>query len=353
MQADDRDLLPPVGVPNFPHLTRRRFVAVTASLLAVLLVTVVLASLIGSVKIDLTRALAWGGEGGVDRAILFQTRLPRVLLAAVVGAALATAGAALQGLLRNPLAEPHLIGVSGGAALGAVIAVVLGGRSAFTESSLLPLAAAAGALFSMAVIYRVALVHGRLQPYVLLLAGVVYNAFAGALIMCVNAVADFYQAHGLLFWLMGNLATCSYRLVATVALYTAVAAGWLLLQARQINLLSLGEEGALQLGVDVHRVRRGTFIGASFLVGAVVSVSGMIGFVGLIVPHVTRLVLGADHRLLLPASLLGGAIFLVWADTVARTALGTIEIPVGVVTALCGGPFFIYLLKREGRRPFD
>jgi iron complex transport system permease protein len=340
-------------VASIPHLTRRRFVTVTASLSAVLLVTIALASLIGSVKIDLMRALAWGGEGGVDRVILFQTRLPRVLLAAIVGAALATAGAALQGLLRNPLAEPHLIGVSGGAALGAVIAVVLGGRSTFTESSILPLAAAAGALFSMAVIYRVALVHGRLQPYVLLLAGVVYNAFAGALIMCVNAIADFYQAHGLLFWLMGNLATCSYRLVATVALYTAVAAGWLLLQARQLNLLSLGEEGALQLGVDVHRVRRGTFVGASLLVGAVVSVSGMIGFVGLIVPHVTRLVLGPDHRLLLPASLLCGAIFLVWADTVARTVLGAVEIPVGVVTALCGGPFFIYLLKREGRKPFD
>jgi iron complex transport system permease protein len=333
------------------HLTRRRFVVVNAMLALALLASIVLASLIGSVHVDIRRAWRADLANNTDRVILFETRLPRVLLAAIVGGALATAGVALQGLLRNPLAEPHLIGVSGGAALGAVVAVVIGGRSAFTEASVLPLAAAGGALLSMAVIYRLALVHGRLQPYVLLLAGVVYNAFAGALIMCVNAIADFYQAQGILFWLMGNLATQSYRLVATIGVYTAVGTAWLMLQTRQLNVLSLGEEGALQLGVEVERVRRATFFAASFLVGAVVSVSGMIGFVGLIVPHVMRLLCGADHRLLLPASLLAGATFLVWADTVARTALGVVEIPVGVVTALCGGPFFVYLLKRASRSP--
>jgi iron complex transport system permease protein len=335
-----------------PYLTWRRFVVVNLLLAAVLLTSMVLASLVGSVHIDLARALQSGLADNTDRVILFDTRLPRVLLAAIVGGALATAGVALQGLLRNPLAEPHLIGVSGGAALGAVVAMIVGGRGMFAAVSLLPLGAAAGALLSMAVIYRLALVQGRLQPYVLLLAGVVYNAFAGALIMCVNAIADFYQAQGILFWLMGNLATQSYQLVAMIGLYTGVGAVWLLLHTRQLNVLSLGEEGALQLGVNVDRTRRATFLGASFLVGAVVSVSGMIGFVGLIVPHVMRLLLGADHRLLLPASLLAGATFLVWADTVARTALGVVEIPVGVVTALCGGPFFVYLLKREGRKVF-
>ncbi|HVO23983.1 MAG TPA: iron ABC transporter permease [Candidatus Margulisiibacteriota bacterium] len=334
------------------YLTARRFVAVNAVLLGMLLGSIVLASLIGSVHVDLARALQPGMASNTDRVILFETRLPRVLLAAVVGGALATAGVALQGLLRNPLAEPHLIGVSGGAALGAVVAVILGGRTVLTETSLLPLAAALGALLSMAIIYRLALVHGRLQPYVLLLAGVVYNAFAGALILCVNAIADFYQAQGILFWLMGNLATQSYALVLTIGLYTVAGTVWLLLHTRQLNVLSLGDEGALQLGVAVDRTRRATFFGASLLVGAVVSVSGMIGFVGLIVPHVMRLILGADHRLLLPASLLGGATFLIWADTVARTALGVVEIPVGVVTALCGGPFFVYLLKREGRKAF-
>jgi len=330
------------------HLTARRFMTVNAALFALLLVTLVAASMIGSVRVDLGKALQGGLVDNIDRVILFETRLPRVLLAAMVGAALATAGAALQGLMRNPLAEPHLIGVSGGAALGAVIAVILGGRGAFAEASLLPLAAGIGALTSMAIVYWLALVHGRLQPYVLLLAGVVYNAFAGALIMFVNSIADYYQAYGILFWLMGSLATQSYRLVATIGVYAGAGMVWLILQARELNLLSLGEEAAIQLGVDVHRVRRSTFIASALLVGAVVSVSGMIGFVGLIVPHVMRLLFGADHRLLLPASALAGAIFLVWADTIARTALGVVEIPVGVVTALCGGPFFVYLLKRQG-----
>src|SRR5207237_3250823 len=159
-------------------------------------------------------------------------------------------------------------------AVGAVIGVIIGGRNAFTEASVLPLAAAAGALLSMAVIYRLSLVNGRLQPYVLLLAGVVYNAFAGALIMCVNAIADFYQAQGILFWLMGNLATQSYRLVDTIGLYTLIGAGWLLLQTRQLNVLSLGEDGALQLGGDVAGPRRAAFLGASLLVGAAGSGGG-------------------------------------------------------------------------------
>ena len=333
------------------HLTQRKFVAALVGLLVLLMFSLTAAACIGSVSIDLARAL-WGDSANTDRVILFEARLPRVLLAAVVGVALGTSGTALQGLLRNPLAEPHLIGVSGGAALGAVLAVILGGQGVFATAALLPLAASAGALLSMLVIYRLALVNGRLQPYVLLLAGVVYNAFAGALIMFVNSIADHYQAYGILYWLMGNLSTQGYGLVAAIALYVGCGALWLMRHARDLNLLSLGEESALQLGVDVPRVRRETFFASSLLVGAVVSVSGMIGFVGLIVPHVTRLLLGADHRLLLPASALAGASFLVWADTLARTLLGSIEIPVGVVTALCGGPFFVYLLQRETRRQF-
>jgi iron complex transport system permease protein len=332
------------------YLTRRRFVIVTGLLAIVLLGSIVAAVQVGSVPVNMARALRGDLVDNTDRVILFETRLPRVLLAAVVGAALATAGVALQGLLRNPLAEPHLIGVSGGAALGAVVGSIVAGRSAFTQTAILPASAAIGALVSTLIIYRLALVRGRLHPYVLLLAGVVYNAFAGALIMCVNAVADFFQAQGILLWLMGSLSTCSYRLVVFIGVYTLAAATWLLLQTRYLNVMSLGEIDALQLGVPVERVRRGAFVAAACLVGAVVSVSGMIGFVGLIVPHVMRLRVGADHRLLLPASLLAGAIFLVWADTVARSVLGVVEIPVGVVTALCGGPFFVYLLKREGRQ---
>ncbi|MCX8071941.1 MAG: iron ABC transporter permease [Candidatus Binatia bacterium] len=332
-----------------PYLTRKRVVVVLAVLTFTLLATMVVAAVVGNVSLHWSQVL-WGSEGSVDRTILFGTRLPRIALAAVMGAALGLAGATLQGLLRNPLAEPHLIGVSGGAALGATLAVVVGGRAVLGKMWVLPLAAAAGAFVSVAVLYKISLIHGRLQPHVLLLAGVVYNAFAGAVILFVNFLADFYQAQGLLSWLVGSVAAYGYDLVLPAAAYCGLAGVWLCSQARGLDLLSLGEESAWQLGADVERVRRVAFLGSSLLVGAVVAVSGMIGFVGLIVPHTLRGLCGADHRLLLPASALGGAIFLVLADTVARSLVSGVEIPVGVVTALTGGPFFLYLLRREQRR---
>ena len=335
------------------YLTRRRFIAVNTLLAAALAVTLCAAALIGPVHVDVRRAFQRVEPPTPDFVILFDTRLPRVLLGAVVGGALALAGAALQGLLRNPLAEPHILGISGGAALGGIVAVILAGQQPLAAFSAGPIGSFLGALGATVLIYRLALVHGRLQPYTLLLTGVVVNAFAGALIMFVNSLADFYQAHGILFWLMGSLATQSYGLVAMITLYVSAAAAVLLWQARRLNVLSLGEEAALQLGVEVERTRRVVFFASALLVGAVVSVSGMIGFVGLIVPHILRLIFGADHRLLLPASFFTGGIFLVWADTLARTLLGATEIPVGVVTALCGAPFFVYLLTRSGGKAFD
>lgn len=329
------------------YLTRGRFLRVNLILATILLASVAGSSVLGPVRVDLGNAL-FGRRGAenVDAMILFHARLPRALLGAVVGGALAAAGAALQAILRNPLAEPHLLGVSGGAALGGVVALVLGGTGATTAA---PLGAFAGALGAMVLVYRLGTVRGRLQPYTFLLAGVVCNAFAGALIMFVNTLADFLQAHGILFWLMGSLATYSYGLVLASFVYLAFAATFLLFQTRHFNALSLGEEGAAQLGVNVERTRRVAFVASSLLVGAAVSVSGMIGFVGLIVPHVARLAIGADYRLLLPASILLGGAFLVAADTLARTVMGATELPVGVVTALCGAPFFLYLLRREGR----
>ena len=336
--------------PGQAYLTTKRFGRVLLSLTFVLVLTVLVSSLLGSERVSLVRALTGPAEDNVDALILLHIRLPRILLGLVVGGALSAAGAALQALLRNPLAEPHIMGVSGGAALGGVIALVIGKGADVSRASLVPLGAFGGALATMAVIYRLGTVRGRVQPYTLLLAGVVCNGFTGALIMFVNAIADFFQAHGILFWLMGSLATQSYRLVGAIAAYVLIAAASLLLHARDFNALTLGEEGAQQLGVDVQRTRRVAFVASSFLVGAAVSVSGMIGFVGLIVPHVTRLLFGPDYRLLLPASMLLGGCFLVLADTLARSLLGAVEIPVGVVTALCGGPFFLYLLRREGGR---
>jgi iron complex transport system permease protein len=335
-----------------PYLTRARFVRVLGVLALVLVAAVVGSALVGSERIDVLRALR-GGADNVDGLILLRIRLPRALLAVVVGAALAAAGTVLQALLRNPLAEPHLLGVSGGAAFGGVVALVLGGATGILPAVLVPLGSFGGALATMLLVYRLGTVNGRLQPYTFLLAGVVCNAFTGALIMALNAFADFFQAHGVLFWLMGSLQTQNYWLVASSAGYLLVGLLWLMRHTREFNVLSLGEESAAHLGVHVGRARRVAFTISSLLVGAAVSVSGMIGFVGLIVPHVARLLIGADYRLLLPASALLGGAFLVLADTVARSAFGGSEIPVGVITALCGGPFFIYLLRRRGVRGLD
>jgi len=330
------------------QLTRARLVRVNGVLLAALAVSIVAAAAIGPVRIDWRRAFDLS-LASPDAVILFRTRIPRVLMAAIVGGALATAGAALQALLRNPLADPHLLGVSSGAALAGVCALVL--RPVFLGHTLVvPAAAFAGALASMWIVVALSRVDRRLESYTLLLVGVIYNAFAGALLMFINSVVDFYQAHNVLFWLMGSLGTTDYTVVGALALYTLVGLAMLLARARDLDCLSLGDDRAAELGVRVERARVVTFVAASLLVGAVVSVSGMIGFVGLVVPHLVRLRTGSDHRLLLPASHLAGAIFLVWADTAARTALGGTEVPVGVVTALCGAPFFVYLLRRERRR---
>lgn len=328
------------------YLTGRRIVLVAGVLVAVLAASLLLATLIGPVRASLGVALGPGGELTPDHAILFRARLPRVLLGAVVGASLAAAGAALQGLLGNPLADPHLLGVSAGAAVAGVLALLAG---ADPVSPLVPLAAFAGALGTVAAVFVIARTGGRTSPHAILLAGVVCNALAAAVIMLVNAVASYTQAQGVLFWIMGSLSTQSYALVAAAAAYAAAGLCWLWRHAYALNLLAAGEEGAGTLGVEVERTRRAVFLAASLLVGAAVSLSGMIGFVGLIVPHVLRLLLGPDLRLLLPASFLGGAVFLVWADTLARSVLGGSELPVGVVTALLGGPFFLWLLRRSLR----
>jgi len=325
---------------------------VIGALSVLLVATVVACAAVGPVRIDFARALSLRESDGVDALILFRTRLPRVLLGVAVGAGLSVAGGVLQALLRNPLAEPHILGVSGGAAFGGVLTLFAASSLPLPSSILTPLGSFAGALAAMLLVYRLGTVYGKLQPYTFLLAGVVCNAFTGALIMAVNAMADLFQTHGILFWLMGSLATSSYGLVASSFGYVLLS-GWLLSRhARALNALSLGEDSAAQLGVDVGAVRKMCFVVSSLLVGAAVAVSGMIGFVGLIVPHVTRLLFGPDHRLLLPASALVGGIFLVAADTAARSLSASSEVPVGVVTALCGGPFFVYLLRRQGARDF-
>jgi iron complex transport system permease protein len=284
------------------------------------------------------------------RAVLFRIRLPRVLMASMVGASLALVGAALQALFRNPLAEPFTLGVSGGASLGASLAIALGLGITFAGVPIIFVAAFVGAALSVIMVYRLAHSGGLVMlPGALLLAGVVLNFFASACVLVVQYVADYNRALQILRWLIGSLDVVGFSLLWRMLIF--LLPGWLILgaYARNLHLLATGEESAASLGVDVQRTERIVFIASSLIVGVAASVGGAIGFVGLIVPHAVRLLFGQDVRVLLPASFLMGAAFLVLADTLARVAIAPAELPVGALTALLGGPVFLLLLRRERR----
>ena len=332
-------------------------IQVNGILFLLLVLSVIGCSLVGPVPVDLRRAFENMFSSDPNAEILFRARLPRVLLGVAIGGGMASCGVVLQALLRNPLACPQMLGVSGGASLGGILGLIFfpnwllpiaGGL--LGEISWVPLAAFLGALLSMLLVYRFSLFHGRLHPYHLLLSGVIFNSFIAALIMFLNSIVDFYQAQGLLFWLMGSLSTRAYLTVAFIWAYVVLGFLWLWSKGLWLNLITLGEETAKQLGAETGALQRQIFIASSLMIGAMVSVSGMIGFVGLMIPHVMRLIVGSDHRLLLPASFLAGGIFLSWADTLARTLLAPAELPVGIVTAFFGAPFFLLLLYREGRK---
>jgi iron complex transport system permease protein len=292
---------------------------------------------------DVMSVLAGGGEPAA-RTIVLQLRLPRALLALLAGGGLALSGAVFQALLRNPLAEPYVLGVAGGAAVGAVAAVVLG----FAElPGVLPLAALVGAVTAIAVLFRIAVGVGRaLDTRVLLLAGVVAGAFFNAITLLLLTFAEVESFRSAIFWTMGSLAGSNWRTVLVLAAYALPAMLALVALARPLDLLAIGEETALYLGTRVERVKLAAYFGASLLVAACVALCGVIGFIGLIVPHALRLVWRADHRFLLPASVLGGGVFLLLADTAARTIAAPAELPVGVVTAVVGVPLFLTLLRR-------
>ena len=277
--------------------------------------------------------------------ILLDLRLPRVQLGLLVGAALAVSGTTFQALLRNPLADPYLLGLSGGAALGAVLVLVTGVTAA--APLLLPAAAVAGALVAVVAVWRLAAGAGALPPTSLILSGVVVSSFCSALVMFLASVSPAGRVQGALYWLMGSLASPPRGVLAPVAVAVIAGTAALSLAGSRLNALSLGEETAAHLGVDVPRTRALLFFGASQVTGAAVAAAGLVGFVGLVVPHALRTLVGADHRLLLPASALAGAAVLALADTAARSILPPAEVPVGVVTALFGAPFFLVLLRRR------
>jgi len=327
-------------------LTPRRSAAVL-SLLVILTAGVVVTSLcIGSVSLpvgSILRTLTGGtGDGEAERTIIVEIRLPRVVLGLIVGGGLSVAGLALQALLRNPLAEPYVLGISSGGTVGAVAAMTLAG-GAFALS--VPIASFAGSACVMVLVYWLAQRRGKLDPYTLLLSGIMIGAFfnAGVLLYVAIASQDIRPAF---LWLMGNLSGADMQKLVIVGPVVVVLAGVLTGQAKKLNLVSTGEESALQLGVNVARTRMLSYLLSSILTGFVVSVSGVIGFVGLLIPHACRMVLGPDHRLLFPASFLVGGSFLMLTDLLSRTVLSPAEIPVGAVTAAIGAPIFVYLLKR-------
>jgi len=328
-----------------------RRLALTVSGFGLLTAAAILTSpLIGSTHISLRRAFdrAIPFADNVDAQIFFIARLPRTLAGALVGSLLASSGVVFQGLLRNPLATPFTLGVSAGAALGAMLAITFSWSFAWAGLSAAVAASFLGSLTAVGIVYGFARGrHRGLSTNVLLLAGVTMNAFFSALILFVQYFADFSQTFRILRWLMGDLDISSYQpLVSALPLVVIsfVSFAWL---ARPLNLLSLGDENAETRGLNVVRAQRTAFVSASLATGAAVSVGGPVGFIGIVVPHLVRLIVGPDHRLVLPASALFGAAFLVGCDVIARTVMSPLELPVGVITALIGGPFFLWLLVRK------
>jgi len=318
-------------------------------LLAVIAAAVLMVSItIGAAHIPLASVFdaLMGGGDETTRTIILELRLPRAIVAMLVGGALGLAGAVFQALLRNPLAEPWVLGVSGGAAVGAVAAVVLGWGLQTPWS--IPLAALLGALLAIGLVLRIATHAARgLDTRVLILAGLVVAAFFNAVIQLLLTFASGETFRSAVFWMMGSLAAASWTSVFVLSAYLLPGIIVLLLMARPLNLLAVGEETALYLGTRVERVKLAAYLVASLLVAATVAISGIIGFVGLIVPHAIRLMWGSDHRLLLPASVLLGGGFLLAADTAARTVAAPAELPLGVITALVGVPLFVVLLTRR------
>lgn len=332
--------------------TPKRLVWICSALVGVLAVVVLISLKLGAVPIsvsDLVVNLARIAVGRSDslpsdqRLIVLEIRLPRILLGMLVGAALSVAGAGFQALLRNPLADPYVLGVSSGAALGAILSLLITTQA----TAAMPLAAFAGACATIAGVYVLGQRRGQLESYTLLLAGIVSASFLSAVIMFLMTTLSGRDLRGMAFWLMGDLSTPIPIGLKWLLLLVLAAVAAIYTTAADLNLLLSGEQEAMHLGVDVARVKLVVYVAASLLTGLAVSVSGAIGYVGLIVPHLVRLWFGSDYRLLIPATALTGAIVIVLADTLARTIVAPTELPVGAMTAMAGAPLFLYLLRRR------
>ena len=334
-------------------LTPKKLAIKVSISLAVLAVVMLLCASVGTQKICLGKVLAGPGKGpsqNIDYEIFVGVRLPRVFLAALVGAALACSGVVLQAILRNPLADPYILGISSGAGLGVITAVLSGITWRFWAGSPIAVFAFAGALITVCLVWCIGHFAGRSQATSLLLAGVVVNAFFSAVIMFLTSIAKSEQLRSTIYWLMGNITEKDPAVLLASAVFILAGIIGLFSICHKLNILTLCEYEAKGLGIDTTRTKVVAFGLAAFITAVAVSLSGLIGFVGLIVPHGVRLVLGPDHRQLLPLSAIIGSIFLVTADTLARTVFGQEQLPVGVITAIAGGPFFLVLLARYTRK---
>ena len=348
--------------PSAGRHSRRRLrpstVIVLSALLLLLLVAVIVSATIGAAGIPSARLLALLGLTSVDPAtfardhlVLWSIRLPRIALAAMIGALLAVSGAMMQGLFRNPLADPAMVGVSSGAAFAAALTIVIVDRFATAGSplslGLLPVTALIGALITTAALYRLATRHGRTSIAVFLLGGLAIAALTNAGIGFLVFMADDRQLRDITFWMLGSLGGATWQKVAIVAPFLVLSAAGMPLIARGLDLLALGEAEAFHMGIAVERLKQIAILLVAIAVGAAVAFCGVVGFVGIVVPHLLRLAIGPGHRLLLPASMLLGAAMMLAADSVARTIAAPAELPIGIVTAIVGAPFFLALLLRQ------
>jgi len=337
-----------------PKERRRHWKVFIALLLSLLLLSIVAAIGIGPVPIPppvvagaLVRKVPFLGGAfpfpvtRVESVIITSIRLPRVLLAVLVGSALAVSGAVMQGLFRNPMADPYVIGLSSGAALGASLSIVFGLGGIST-----PLAAFAGGAGAVFLVYGIARENGRVPVETLLLSGIAVAVFLSAVTSLIMYLAG-EGLHKVVFWLMGGIWAANWSQVKLTALPVVLGVSGVLFLARDLNIILLGEEHATHLGVEIEKVKQVLLLLSALLAGVAVAMSGIIGFVGLVIPHMARIVVGPDHRILIPTSALAGGIFLLWADTLARVVIAPAEMPVGILTALVGAPFFVYLLKTK------
>jgi iron complex transport system permease protein len=350
-----------VGDKHFRRIARWKIIIII--LFVTLIVTIAVAAAIGPIPISpidvykiIIQRIPFLGNliqepmSPVSREVVLIVRLPRVLAAALVGVALSTSGTTLQGLLRNPMADPYIIGVSAGASLGATIAMAFSlGFSVLGALYAIPLMAFVGALGTVFLVYTLSKNSEGMSMLTLLLIGIAVTSFFSAIVTLIRLVSS-ETTLTIVFWLLGSLNLTTWNYVYLISPFVIIGLGVMLYFARDLNTIALGEDQAKHLGVEIETLKKIMLVCVSLMTAAAVSISGIIGFIGLIIPHTVRLLVGPDHRILIPASALAGAIVLIICDTLARTVMSPSEVPVGIITALLGGPFFIYLLTRKKNR---